>query len=50
MMATISDIARLLYVDPNRRSEFIRLMKERDVVQDFEAQIYRKDGSDYLDF
>ena len=45
MMAKISDIARLLYVDPNRRSEFIRLMKERDVVQDFEAQIYRKDGS-----
>src|SRR5580692_9171833 len=45
MMSKISDIARLLYVDPNRRAEFIRLMKERDVVQDFEAQIYRKDGS-----
>jgi sigma-B regulation protein RsbU (phosphoserine phosphatase) len=45
MMAKISDIARLLYVDPNRRTEFIKLMKERDVVQDFEAQIYRKDGS-----
>ena len=45
MMSRISDIARLLYVDPNRRSEFIKLMRERDVVQDFEAQIYRKDGS-----
>ncbi len=45
MMAKISDIARLLYVDPNRRAEFIKLMKERDVVQDFESQIYRKDGS-----
>jgi PAS domain S-box-containing protein len=45
MMAKISDIARLLYVNPNRRAEFVRLMKERDVVQDFEAQIYRKDGT-----
>jgi len=45
MMSMISDIARLLYVDPNRRAEFIKLMKEKDVVQDFEAQIYRKDGS-----
>jgi PAS domain S-box-containing protein len=45
MMAKISDIARLLYVDPNRRSEFIRLMKDQGQVQDFEAQIYRKDGT-----
>ncbi len=45
MMSKISDIARLLYVDPTRRSEFIRQMKEHDVVQNFEAQIYRKDGT-----
>jgi sigma-B regulation protein RsbU (phosphoserine phosphatase) len=45
MMSKISDIARLLYVDPRRRAEFVRLMKEHDVVQDFEAQIYRKDGT-----
>ncbi len=45
MMAKISDIARLLYVDPNRRGEFIKLMNERGEVRDFEAQIYRKDGS-----
>jgi sigma-B regulation protein RsbU (phosphoserine phosphatase) len=45
MMATISDIARLLYVDPNRRAEFIQLMEEHGYVKDFEAQIYRKDGS-----
>jgi PAS domain S-box-containing protein len=45
MMSKISDIARLLYVDPNRRAEFIKLMREQDVVQNFEAQIYRKDGS-----
>jgi sigma-B regulation protein RsbU (phosphoserine phosphatase) len=45
MMSKISDIATLLYVNPNRRAEFVRLMKERDVVQDFEAQIFRKDGT-----
>src|SRR5208282_2465441 len=45
LMARISDIGRLLYVDPARRAEFIRLMQEQGVVKDFESQIYRKDGS-----
>ena len=44
-MSRISDIARLLYVDPNRRAEFIRLMQEQGVVKNFESQIYRKDGT-----
>jgi sigma-B regulation protein RsbU (phosphoserine phosphatase) len=45
LMSSIKDIARLLYVDPNRRSEFIKLMQAGDVVHDFESQIYRKDES-----
>ncbi|HEX4122517.1 MAG TPA: PAS domain S-box protein [Verrucomicrobiae bacterium] len=45
LMSSISDIAKLLYVDPNRRADFVKLMRERGVVQDFESQIYRKDGS-----
>ena len=45
LMARISDIARLLYVDPSRRGEFIRLMHEQGVITDFESQVYRKDGS-----
>ena len=45
LMAHITDIQRQLYVDPNRRAEFVRLMEEKNVVQDFESQIYRKDGS-----
>ena len=45
MLSRISDIAKLLYVDPNRRAEFVKLMHERGVVHDFESQIYRKDGS-----
>jgi sigma-B regulation protein RsbU (phosphoserine phosphatase) len=45
LMARISDIGRLLYVDHSRRAEFIRLMQEQGVVKDFESQVFRKDGS-----
>jgi PAS domain S-box-containing protein len=45
LMARISDIGRLLYVDPARRAEFIRLMQQQGVIKDFESQVYRKDGS-----
>ncbi|HUD84667.1 MAG TPA: PAS domain S-box protein, partial [Candidatus Saccharimonadales bacterium] len=45
LMASISDIAKLLYVNPNRRAEFVKLMQEQNLVQDFESQIFRKDGS-----
>ncbi len=45
LMASRTDIARQAYVDPNRREEFKRLMKEHGVVLDFEYQVYRKDGS-----
>ncbi len=38
-------IDRQLYVDPDRRSEFITLMEHHHTVSDFESQIYRKDGS-----
>ncbi len=41
----VKEIARQLYVDPARRSEFIRLMNENDAVWSFESPIYRKDGS-----
>jgi len=41
----LQDITRELYVDPERRQEFIRLMQEQGAVANFEAQIYRKDGS-----
>jgi sigma-B regulation protein RsbU (phosphoserine phosphatase) len=45
LISGMTDIARNLYIDPNRRTEFKRLMQERGVVQDFESQVYRKDGS-----
>lgn len=45
LMANITDIASGLYLDPNRRSDFVRLMEQHDVVNGFESQIHRKDGS-----
>lgn len=40
-----TDIEHQLYVDPNRRAEFIRQIEENGRVSDFESQVYRKDGS-----
>ena len=45
LMSKVSDIGRLLYVDSSRRAEFVRLMLGKGTVQDFESQIFRKDGS-----
>ncbi|GAB6142390.1 hypothetical protein JCM14076_31190 [Methylosoma difficile] len=41
----IHDIQRQLYVDPHKRVEFIALMTAYGRVQNFEAQVFRKDGS-----
>jgi len=45
LIASIQDIATRLYVAPGRREEFIRVMREKDTITDFESEIYRKDGS-----
>ncbi|HEY9635622.1 MAG TPA: ATP-binding protein [Coleofasciculaceae cyanobacterium] len=45
VIAHYTDIARQLYVDPNRRAEFVRLMEQHGAVSKFETQVYRKDGS-----
>ena len=44
LMASIKDIANRLYVEPNRREEFVRLMRENDTLTGFDSKIYRKDG------
>jgi PAS domain S-box-containing protein len=43
LMANVTDIARKLYVEPNRREEFVRLMQEHDTLTAFESKIFRKD-------
>jgi PAS domain S-box-containing protein len=45
LIANITDIAAQLYVNPNRRDEFIAAVQTHEVVSQFESQVYRKDGS-----
>ena len=45
MMRTLHDVAEQLYVEPDRRNEFTRRMREDGRVFEFEIQFYRKDGS-----
>jgi len=40
LMADLTDITRQLYVQPGRRDEFIRLVRENGQVIDFESEIY----------
>ena len=50
LMASISDIARLLYVDPNRRAEFVRLMQEQRRGAGFRVADLSQGRLDHLDF
>jgi sigma-B regulation protein RsbU (phosphoserine phosphatase) len=45
LIASVTDIGRKLYVEPNRRTQFIELMEKHDVVTDFESQVFQKDGT-----
>jgi len=45
LKGNVKEIARQLYVDPDRRAEFVRLMNQNDSVWGFESPIYRKDGT-----
>ena len=45
LLAAVSNIDDELYVDPERRKEFDRLVRRHDAVSGFEAQMYRRDGS-----
>ena len=45
MIAEVRDIGEAVYADPGCREEFQRLIEERGVIESFEYQIRRKDGS-----
>jgi PAS domain S-box-containing protein len=45
MLEKLTDIGRQLYVDPERRGEFIRLMREQGVLFGFESEVRRRDGT-----
>jgi two-component system, cell cycle sensor histidine kinase and response regulator CckA len=42
--ASITDVARQLYVDPDRRREFKSIIEKEGSVRGFECQVYRKNG------
>ena len=44
LMAHLTDLDHQLYIDPDRRGEFIRLVEQNGAVSNFESQVYRKDG------
>lgn len=45
LMATVTDIGGQIYVNPNDREEFKRVIDEQGEVKGIEYQIYRQDGS-----
>ncbi len=45
LVNSIQTIARQVYVDPQRRQEFIREMNRYNKVSRFESQVYRQDGT-----
>ena len=45
LIETVTDIAHQIHVDPERRSEFRRILQESGAVHNFEARAYRKDRS-----
>lgn len=44
LSVSVTNVAHQLYVDPQRRDELRLLMERQGTVQDFECQLYRKDG------
>lgn len=45
LIADLAELDRRLYVDPERRSEFLRLMNSNGEVLNFESEVFRRDGS-----
>ncbi|AFY93214.1 DAHL domain-containing protein [Chamaesiphon minutus] len=45
LMAHVTDIDRQIFVFPERRAELLRLLQTQGAVADFEAQVYRQDGT-----
>jgi PAS domain S-box-containing protein len=45
LQASVTDIGSGLYVKPQRREEFQRLIEQTGKIHRFESEIYRKDGS-----
>ena len=47
IMESITDVGHQLYVNPERRHQFLDLIRQRRPVSDFEVNFFRKDGSTF---
>src|ERR1700693_4897201 len=45
MLEDLTDISRQLYVEPDRRRKFTLAMRNDGRIEDFESQVYRRDGT-----
>ncbi len=45
LMAHLTNVEQQLYVQPGRRREFVQAMRRFGKINDFESEVYRKDGS-----
>lgn len=45
LIENLTDINQQLYVEPNRRIEFVEAIQSSGAVSQFESQVYRRDGS-----
>lgn len=45
LIRSMNNISTQLYVDPDRRAEFLRLIEKDGTVREFESQVYRRDRS-----
>ncbi len=45
LMDSLSDLARQMYVIPENRAEYKRILEERGRITGFETMLYRKDGT-----
>ncbi|BAQ64003.1 diguanylate cyclase/phosphodiesterase with PAS/PAC sensor [Geminocystis sp. NIES-3709] len=44
LIENLNDIENRLYVQPDRRKEFIQLLEQNEAITNFESQVYRRDG------
>ncbi|OPY69835.1 MAG: Sporulation kinase E [Syntrophorhabdaceae bacterium PtaU1.Bin034] len=45
MVTSLSDISSQVYVDPAKRTEFMRVLERDGIIRGFECEHYRRDGS-----
>jgi PAS domain S-box-containing protein len=45
LLADVNDIGRQIYLEPDRRAEFLTLIQQCDEITDFESEVVRRDGS-----